>query len=114
MSDEEIIEPVPEVDPPAPVVIDLDAIRAAHAAEADIGPVVRFNGADYQLPARLPLRILSNVGALMRGSFLALNDTFITLFGETVANELFATLDHADTSEFFDQIGKAYGVSLGN
>lgn len=114
MSDDQpTTAPDPEV-APAPVVIDLDAIRAAHAAENEVGPVLRFNGNDYQLPARLPLKILSNVAGLMRGSFAVLNDTFVTLFGEEVAAELFATLNHADVPDLLNQIGSAYGVTLGN
>lgn len=100
--------------PPAPVVIDLDAIRAAHAAENEVGPVLRWNGNDYQLPPRLPLRVLSNVAGLMRGSFASLHDTFVALFGDDIANELFATIDHADTTDLLNQVGGAYGISLGN
>lgn len=119
MSDEVIPAPEPEApaDPvvvPEPVVIDLDAIRAANAAETEVGPVVHFNGTDYTLPARLPLRVLSNVAGLMRGSFVSLNDTFIALLGEQVANELFATLNSEDVKIFLEQVGAAYGVSLGN
>lgn len=114
MSEEQpVTAPDPET-PPAPVVIDLDAIRAAHAAENEIGPVLKFNGNEYQLPARLPLKILANVAGLMRGSFAVLNDTFVVLFGDEVAAELYATLDHADVSDLLNEIGSAYGITLGN
>lgn len=109
------VEPdAPAEDAPAPVSIDLDAMRAARAAESGVGPTVRFGGVDYELPARLPLTMLRNIGGLMRGTFLALEDTFTALLGADVAKQLFDTLDVDDARDFIDQVGAAYGVSLGN
>jgi hypothetical protein len=55
--------------PPAAVsrVIDVDAHRAARLEQLGPPPVLRINGADYELPPEMPAQVVTAFGALASG-----------------------------------------------
>lgn len=94
-------------------LIDLDAARAAEKEVKKDGPVVRFGGKDYVLPARLPFAVLEafrgvDVKATQPSALAAIT---VALMGEDNIEQMKADgLSIEDMDPLITGVLQEYGV----
>lgn len=93
-------------------MIDLDAARAARKEANGEGPVVRFGGQDYELPAELPFAVLEAMRGLQNEETAAASIVEMTeaLLGPHYAAIRAAGLSVDDMNELVGGVLTEYGV----
>lgn len=93
-------------------MIDLDKARAARRAIKGNGPVVRINGAEFQLAPELPFTALESLKGLgvAETAGASMVDLCQALLGEHYES-IRADLSLDDLNELVSGIMEAYGVS---